>query len=40
MYELCVKLVFGLTYNGGAGGAGGAGSAGSLARHIIKYACL
>lgn len=37
MYELCVKLVFGLTYDGGAGGAG---SAGSLARHIIKYACL
>ena len=37
MYELCVKLVFGLTYDGGAAGAG---SAGSLARHIIKYACL
>ena len=34
MYELCVKLVFGLTYDGGTVGAG------SLARHIIKYACL
>ena len=33
MYELCVKLVLGLTYDD-------AGAGGSLARHILYYACL
>jgi hypothetical protein len=35
MYELCVKLVLGLTYDGDGGGG-----ASSLARHAHNKVCL